>query len=147
MQSRSSNLYGLAMPSPPRHAARHKLGRVVADLEQKLASYLDIDRYFHYAVTVPAPSTVNTTPVTPRIPSPGYMSFGSRASRVMRLQPSASTVALAPVPVVRQAPAVRPRHCQASAQQGHWEVDEPVRQWERAPEETQRGHTVGSIPS
>lgn len=77
--------------SPACHGAQpsHKLDRVVADLEQKLASYLDIDRYLRYTVAVPAPSTVNTTPVTPRSSSPGYMSFGSRASRVMRLQPSA----------------------------------------------------------
>ena len=61
----------------------------------------------------------DTTPVTARNPSPGYMSFGYRASRVMRLQPSASTVSLASVPVVRQAAAVRPLHCQASARQGH----------------------------
>jgi hypothetical protein len=45
--------------SPACHGTQpsHKLGRVVADLERKLASYLDIDRYLHYTVTVPAPST------------------------------------------------------------------------------------------
>jgi hypothetical protein len=57
-----------------------------------------------YTAMVRAPSTVSTTPVSPRNFSPGYVPFGSRASRVMRLQPSASTVALAPVPAVRQAP-------------------------------------------
>ena len=60
------------------------------------------------------------------------------SARVVRLQPSASTAALAPVPVVRQGPAVRPRHpgVGSTAALG----DEPIRQWERPPEETPEPH-------
>jgi hypothetical protein len=61
-----------------------------------LRRYLQLPSLHGYgACTV----NVSTTPVTARNPSPGYMSFGYRASRVMRLQPSASTVSLASVPV------------------------------------------------
>ena len=62
----------------------------------------DLGNQLHSMVTLPVPSTVTTTSVFPRYAFTRHVPLGPRPSTVIRLQPSASTAALA-APSARRA--------------------------------------------
>jgi hypothetical protein len=145
LQSRSSNLYGLAKPSLPRHAAqsqarpRRRRSRAETRI---LPRYRPLPSLHGYGACTVNPVNTNSSQSFTRLyviwlprqqgDALATVRFDCRLSARAGSSSGAGSSA-APLSGVGST--------------GYWEVDEPVRQWERAPEETQRGHTVGSIPS